>query len=86
MLIISVTYAIASFIFVYSKADHRPALGLLFTCLLQEGERGSRAIVDLKKNYTFIYHTMYHSALAVQRHRQCHNLYIALLQTAASAL
>ena len=29
---------------------------------------------------------MYHSAWAVQRYRQCHNLYIALLQTAASAL
>ena len=32
------------------------------------------------------YVSMYHSAWAVQRHRQCHNLYIALLQTATSAL
>ena len=29
---------------------------------------------------------MYRSAWAVQRHRQLHNLYIALLQTTASAL
>ena len=34
----------------------------------------------------YIYIYIYHSAWAVQRHRQCHNLYIALLQTAASAL
>ena len=33
-----------------------------------------------------VYLYMYHSAWAVQRHHQCHNLYIALLQTAASAL